>query len=249
MKICESLALVGSFQFGLAGPLDCSVYALHGPEGLVLIDSGAGTHSDALLANLHEDLGDAPLHSVILTHSHADHAAGAASLKQRTGCRVLAPAISAETIVTANEEANGLAAARIAGVYPADFRMRPCPVDHAFDDAECLAAGGITFRAIHVRGHSTDAFCLLTQMGGANWLFSGDVIFYGGILGVINSAGSDMAGYRADLGKLGGLEIDGLFPGHGLFTLRGGQAHIDCAIEQSRNGFLARQIGQGDLIF
>jgi hypothetical protein len=58
-----------------------------------------------------------------------------------------------------------------------------------------------------------------------------------------------MDGYRADLHKLTGLAVDGLFPGHGLFTLCGGQRHLDCAVEQTHKGFVGRQIGQGDLIF
>lgn len=43
MRICDPLAIVGSLQFGLSGPLDCHVYAMRGPTGVVLIDSGAGT--------------------------------------------------------------------------------------------------------------------------------------------------------------------------------------------------------------
>jgi len=202
MRISPGLALIAGSQFGLAGPLDCSVYALRGPDGMVMIDSGAGTHTAMLLANLREDLGDVPLRAVVLTHCHPDHAAGAALVQKQTGCRVLAPELSAAIVEAADEEASGLAFARAAGVYPADFRLTPCHVDQPFLDGDCF-----------------------------------------------NAAGSDMAGYRADLHKLGGLEIEGLFPGHGLFTLRGGQAHIDCAIQQAQQGFLARQIGQGDLIF
>jgi glyoxylase-like metal-dependent hydrolase (beta-lactamase superfamily II) len=80
-------------------------------------------------------------------------------------------------------------------------------------------------------------------------MFAGDVVFYGGILGVINVDGSGMEGYRADLSKLNGLGVEGFFPGHGIFTLHGGQRHIDKAIEQMANGFMPRQIGQGDAIF
>ena len=58
-----------------------------------------------------------------------------------------------------------------------------------------------------------------------------------------------MKGYRADLSKLRGLGVEGLFPGHGLFTLRDGQRHIDLAIEECQKGFLPRQIGQADIIF
>jgi hydroxyacylglutathione hydrolase len=249
VRICRSLALIGGSQYGLSGPLDCNIYAVKGPDGIVLIDAGAGTHTEVLLSNLREDLGDAPVCAVALTHCHVDHAAGAASLRCITGCEVLAPEVSASAIETADEEITGLARARAAGVYPSDFRFEPCEVDKAFCDYECFQAAGVSFRAIHVRGHSPDAFCLLSQPESDRWLFSGDVIFYGGILGVINSSGSDMAGYRSDLHKLADLAVEGLFPGHGLFTLRGGQAHLAGAIDQARRGLLPRQIGQGDLIF
>src|SRR5207253_1977789 len=81
---------------------------------------------------------------------------------------------------------------------------------------------GVEFTAIHVRGHSRDAHCYLARAGGRTWLFSGDVVFYGGVLGLINADGSGMEGYRADIDKLAGLGVEGLFPGHGLFTLCGG---------------------------
>jgi len=69
------------------------------------------------------------------------------------------------------------------------------------------------------------------------------------VLGVINTPDSGMQGYRSDLGRLEGLKIDALLPSHGLFTLRGGQRHIDAALEVVARGFLPRQIGQGGRIF
>ena len=148
-----------------------------------------------------------------------------------------------------DEEAIGLARARKQGTYPPDFKVRPCPVDQEVHDHETFLAAGIQFTVLHVRGHSPDAVCYSAQIDSRNCLFVGDTVFYGGVLGVINADGSGMEGYREDLSKLGGLEIDGLFPGHGMFTLRFGQRHIDCALQQLQNGFLGRQIGQGDLLF
>ena len=249
MRVNESLAVVASLQFRLAGPLDCHVYALRGPEGLVLIDSGAGTHSASILENLRADVGAGTVDAILLTHCHADHAAGAAGLRRATGCRVVAPEPSRRIIETRDEEGTGLRKAREAGVYPPDFRMEACPVGDVLRDAECVRAAGLEFQAIHVQGHSPDAFCLLVEVAGARWLFCGDVLFYGGVLGLINADGSDLAAYRRDLPKLSGLRVDGLFPGHGLFTLAGGQRHIDCALEQLGKGFVPRMVGQGDLIF
>jgi hydroxyacylglutathione hydrolase len=249
MRVTSSLALVGSLQYGISGPLDCSVYALQGPRGVVLVDAGAGTHSDSLLANLNSDLGTGKVESLIVTHGHLDHCGGAASVKMKTGCKIIASEYTRPILENADEEASGLRLARKQGMYPEDFRFSPCEVDQPLQDAEEFEAGGLDWKVIGVRGHSEDSACFLVHVDGHPLLFSADVIFYGGVFGVINAEGSGMSGYRADLRKLKNLGIEGLFPGHGLFTLRNGQRHIEAAIEQLARGFVPRQIGQGDLIF
>ena len=234
---------------GISGPLDCHVYALRGPRGVVLVDAGSGTHSETLVGNLLSDLGTNEVESLIVTHGHLDHCGGAASIAAQTRCKVVATEYTRPILENADEEASGLGLARNQGVYPPDFRFSPCKVENAVKDGEEFEAGGLTWKAIRVRGHSEDSACFLVRHDGQAFLFSADVIFYGGVLGVINAEGSGMGGYRADLRKLSNLGIDGLFPGHGLFTLRNGQRHIDVAIEEVARGFVPRQIGQGDLIF
>jgi glyoxylase-like metal-dependent hydrolase (beta-lactamase superfamily II) len=216
---------------------------------VVLIDAGAGTHSEQILRNLADDFPGQSVNSLLITHTHLDHCGGAAEIHERTECQVIAPIASKAILEHADEERSGLRVARSQGVYPADFRLKPCPVHRAVGDNERFSAAGFDFIAIHVKGHSRDTHCFLVRHETASWLFTGDVVFYGGVLGVINAEGSDMEGYRSDLRKLAGLNVDGVFPGHGLFTLSGGQRHLDCAIEQLGKGFLGRQIGQWELIF
>lgn len=247
MRLSESLAMVASLQFGLAGALDCHSYALRGPGGVVLIDSGAGTHTQQILKNVAKDMSEVPVAALIVTHAHVDHCGGAAGIRKQTGCVVIAPEPSKNIIESGDEEASGLRRAREQGLYPSETSLACCKVDKAVRDGEMFSAAGLEFKAFHVRGHSPDAFCYFTRALGSPSLFSGDVVFYGGVLGVINANGSGMEGYRADLHKLSGLGIEGLFPGHGLFTLRGGQRHIDSALEQMEKGFLGRQIGQEPL--
>jgi hydroxyacylglutathione hydrolase len=248
MRILPTLAVVGSLQFGFSGRLDCNIYAIAGPQGTVLIDAGAGTDSPGILQNLQQDLGSRTIKAILITHAHADHFAGAAELRRLTGCKIIAPVQSRAVIEDADEEASGLKKARAQGIYPQNFQLTRCPVDTVVKDGQGIDISGLRFKAFHVRGHSEDSFCYLLDLGGCRWLFTGDVVFYGGTLGVINADGSSMEGYRTDLSKLRGLGVEGLFPGHGLFTLREGQRHIDLAVEQSQKGFLPRQIGQGDII-
>lgn len=249
MLLLHDLAIIGSGQIRISSRFDCHVYALRGPGGLVVIDSGSGLDTQSLFASLQADLGLEVPKAVILTHCHADHSRGAAAFRRQTGCTIVAPEPSSRILESGDEEASGLRVARERGLYPADLRLEPCPIDLAVKDGEVFEVSGLTFRALHIRGHSPDSYCFMTEVNGLKALFSGDVIFYGGLLGLINFEGSEMAGYRSDLPKLSGLSVEALLPGHGLFTIREGQRHIDCAIEQLNKGFIPRQIGQGDLIF
>jgi len=70
------------------------------------------------------------------------------------------------------------------------------------------------------------------EADGERSLFSGDAVFHGGFVSVINVPTCDPAAYRAALPKLTGLHVDGLFPGHYLWTLSGGQEHLDLAVER-----------------
>jgi glyoxylase-like metal-dependent hydrolase (beta-lactamase superfamily II) len=157
--------------------------------------------------------------------------------------------LSAPILSHADEDGSGLKQARERGTYPRELRMRPCLPDATYRDGEEIRIGGRDFHTLHVRGHSEDSFCLLTKLNGGLACFSGDAVFYGGILGVINAKDSGMQGYFLDLPKLSGLGIELLLPGHGLFTLKNGQKHIDAATEAMDKGFLPPQIGQGALIF
>lgn len=58
-----------------------------------------------------------------------------------------------------------------------------------------------------------------------------------------------MSGYREQLKKLSGLKVDGLFPGHMLFTVNGGQEHIDVAIDQCSKSTVPQSIGQMGYLF
>ena len=112
MRISRSVALIGSFQFGISGPLDCHIYAVRGPAGAALIDAGAGTHTDRVLANLRTDFETEVVDDLAITHCHLDPCGGAASLHQKTGCRVIVPEQSRAILEAADEESAGLCAAR-----------------------------------------------------------------------------------------------------------------------------------------
>ena len=54
----------------------------------------------------------------------------------------------------------------------------------------------------------------------------------------LNYTGCDLAAYRESVARLSGLGVDLLLPGHGQFTLRDGQRHLDRALAFSKRLYL-----------
>ena len=78
----------------------------------------------------------------------------------------------------------------------------------------------------------------LAMIDGMRVLFTGDTLFYGGLVGLVNLPGSSIEAYREDIPRLHGLQVDSLFPAHGMFVLRNGQKHLDAAVAAFRGEHL-----------
>lgn len=250
MRITDQIYIVGSRQLGISGPWDSHVYLLQGPNGLVLIDAGGGGTGEIIVENIRkEGFNPRDIEALLITHCHFDHVCGAAELREMTGCEVYLSGQSQDLVERGTAEEAGLNLAKEQGVYPMDFEYRNCRIDHAIKHGDVIDAGGLGIEAIAVEGHSPDSVCFLVEMEGRRSLFPGDVLFYGGVVGLINFPGSTMDGFRKDLKRLAGLGIDGLYPGHMLFTVTGGQQHIDAAIAQCGKGSVPQSIGQFGTVF
>lgn len=236
MRLTKHIALVGSSRFGLSSPYDCSIYAIDCGAGVVLIDAGCGLEPELIEANLLNDgIDPHSVKAIVLTHTHADHAGGCRHWKERTRCQIIAPegerAVVEGNDPTAREE---LETAKRAGIYPPDFVFPSAQVDAVVRDGESLVFGNLRLRAIEIAGHSPHHTCYLTDFDGKRVLFSGDAVLYGGTLLLQNIPGCRLDDYRRDIGKLGGLSIDILLPGHGIFVMRLAQEHVNRAVESLR---------------
>ena len=232
MQISARIHLVGSEQFALSHLLDCNCYLLDYGKGLALIDTGLGLGVSDILENIRRSGFDPKqLTHIFITHTHLGHWGGAPKLRELTGAAIWAPDagrywmenVAANRTIKQNQDF---------GRWPQDLDPQPCTPDHLIGDNERIRLGADTIQAIRVQGHTQDSTCFLWEHDGCRALFTGDVVFYAGALGLINAEGSSLDDYRRDLPKLSGLEIDMLLPGHGVFVLRNGQKHIDRALRK-----------------
>jgi hydroxyacylglutathione hydrolase len=234
VRLTQRISVVGggATGLGISHFLDPNVYLLSGGEELALVDAGAGWGEDRILDNV-RSLGYEPerIRHIFLTHAHADHAGGAASLAERLGAQVYLSELEREALETADEEALGLSIARRNGFYPEDYRLRPCKVDVTLRGDERLRCGDLELVVIPTPGHSAGSVCFLVDTGEGAALFAGDTVFAGGRISLIVAPGSDLLAMQVSVAHLGGLNVASLLPGHGIFPLKEGQEHIDQAIE------------------
>ena len=89
---------------------------------------------------------------IVLTHHHGDHTNGAASIKSRTGAKIIAHSKTQA------------------------FLQGSVSLDGTIGDGEGFPFGSEEVRAIHTPGHTPGGICLIV---GGKWLVTGDSLFIG----------------------------------------------------------------------
>jgi glyoxylase-like metal-dependent hydrolase (beta-lactamase superfamily II) len=232
MRLTEHVALAGSGDLagiGLTHPLDCNLFLIDGSSELALVDAGSGQDVPAVLDSVRR-AGFAPerVRYLFVTHTHFDHAGGTRALRDRLGLAVVASELAAAILTTGDEEAISLPRAKAAGSYPAHVRFDACPVDVVLADSATVMVGDVVVRGIATPGHSRDHMAFLAMTPGGS-LFSGDSVLAGGRILIQNVPDCDLAAYVATIGRLADLEVEALFPGHGLWSVRRGSRHLRAA--------------------
>lgn len=235
-RLSDEVFIVGSGRSGLGitDDYDCHVYLINGGEALGLIDAGGGHHESAAQILSHvraAGFDPARISMLFLTHAHADHSGGAHALKQELGLTVCISTIEADLLRHGDEEAIGLPVARASGFAPADYQFQAVQPDRELNHGDVIPVGSLQLKTICTAGHSRGSLCFLLQGKELRYLFSGDTLFLGGLIGLLNCPGSSLDDYRRSIPKLEGLSVDALLPGHGGFCLRKGQSHVAMAIQ------------------
>ncbi len=189
---------VGAFQ------MNCYLVADEATREGVVVDPGDEISS---LLDLIRREG-LKIAALLLTHGHVDHVMHAQELKEALGVPICAHPGDLELIQAAPQQA------LMFGLAPG-----PVPVvDQPLQEGVAFQAGPLTFRVLHVPGHSPGGVALVL----GNCAFVGDTIFAGSI-GRTDLPGGDYRQLVESIRrKLYTLPEDTvLYPGHGPATTVG----------------------------
>jgi glyoxylase-like metal-dependent hydrolase (beta-lactamase superfamily II) len=199
---------------------------------VAVVDPGPddAAHLDALL----EAVRDETVEKIIITHTHRDHSAGAAALKQRTGAktygegphRAARPLHEGETL---RIEAGG------------DLDFVP---DVRVSDGELIEGPGYALEAIATPGHAANH--LAFALNGENCLLSGDHVMAWATPVVAPPDGS-MGDYLQSLEKLRARPETFYLPGHGP-PARDGRTLVARYMEHraAREAGIVRRLERGE---
>ncbi|HEY3289423.1 MAG TPA: MBL fold metallo-hydrolase, partial [Anaerolineae bacterium] len=167
MQILKDIYLTSGLPYGFHP----NAYAVRGPKGVVLVDSGLDERDLAAIdANLHYwGLSNLPITHLLLTHAHFDHSGNALALRSR-GMKTVAGPGDADGIELGDARTIPYAYGR---KFPA------CPIDLRVKDGDVIAAAGLTFDVIHVPDHSSGSVFYRLVADGRVILFTGDVVHVG----------------------------------------------------------------------
>lgn len=237
MRLHDNVHLVGGgdLGFGISHRSDGHMYAVVSDGEIALIDVGTGLDTTSVTNELRAGGLDAgAVRHLVVTHYHGDHAGGLAPWRRLTGGRTYAGEDGADAIEAGDESITGLGSGRAAGIYPADYRQEPCPVDVRLGDGTPITVGQLRIVAVSTPGHCRGHMSYLLATPDRAFLFSGDAVFWGGTVALQNVPDCSVADSAASLEKLAAMEFDALLPGHLAFSLTNGKRHVTVAADRFR---------------
>ena len=185
------------------GVLRTNCYLVEGQTSAAVIDPGGDPHELVCCLN---ELG-VPLTSIILTHGHADHIAGAMELKRQTGAKIYMHPQDAPMLNATQDAMACYLGLKEEVILDQEFEQMTLPL------------GDTEFQVLHTPGHTPGCCCLYNSA--VKVLFSGDTLFAGSI-GRSDLAGGNAGQLAESLGMLKLLPEDVVvYPGHGPHTTIG----------------------------
>jgi len=246
MQVTDRIWLVGSgaHGFGLTHASDCHVWLIDGGSEAALIDAGAGVDTHALLARI--DRTPIPrdrIRRLLVTHAHADHAGGAAGLREALRLDVCASPEVGAILRAGDEVAASVHIGRAQGTYAPGYVYRSVDRVQELTDRERIRVGEVEVEVVATPGHATGHTAYLVRDRSRTDLFTGDTLLYGGVIILQDTWDCDLAAHLKTIRRLGEHPHEGLFPGHFTFSVTDGSRHTRAALAALERGAIPHTLG------
>jgi hydroxyacylglutathione hydrolase len=175
-------------------PYDSNVYLVN---NTILID--VGMDAGSIITQLDEQINPGDLKTIILTHCHYDHSAGAADVAEAFGAKIAIHRDDAPLLNNSRGSVSELFGMGELSIIP-----------------DVLLSGGEVFdtlEVIHTPGHTPGGICLYDAISKS--LFSGDTVFQDGSFGRTDLYGGNAEKLIESIKKLTLLNVSIMYPGHG----------------------------------
>ena len=159
--------------------------------------------------------------TIVLTHCHFDHTARVKEIAHMCRAKV---AIHKTDAAGLTDDAKSLSmhfGSRSPSIVPDIFLN------------EGDSVGGL--RVLHTPGHTPGSICLFSESDQV--LISGDTVFTDGGFGRYDFIGGSRAELARSIDRLSLLDVEGLYPGHGVPVENGGSGHIASARDLLKSGY------------
>jgi len=204
------------------GHMAVFAYLIGDPDSgdCLIVDPGA--YVDGIIAEARNN--NLTIRYIVNTHGHADHIAGNAEMKEKTGAQIVIHEDDAIMMTS-----HPFIMMRLLGARPSP------PADITVRDDDTIQLGTVTLRVIHTPGHSPGSMSLYMP----GYILTGDTLFAGSVGSTNLIGGSWKKMYTSITDKLLALPNDTIvLPGH-----RTGKALTSTiGHEKTNNPFLRQQL-------
>lgn len=150
------------------------------------------------------------IEAILLTHTHWDHAAETADLKEEYNADVILHKDDEYRLLEPNEHS----------VFPLPYEIKSSSGDRYVDDGDVITFGNIELEVLHTPGHTVGGICFSNRQHKV--VFCGDTVFRESVGRVDLPGGSADVLAKSIKEKLLSLDDDTkLLPGHGPSTTVG----------------------------
>jgi hydroxyacylglutathione hydrolase len=186
----------------VVGPLQVNCYVVYDDKSLDALVIDAGDEPDKILKFVKSK--NLKVSRIICTHAHFDHTGGIATLREKTGAKVMLHIDDLE--IYSRVESQGA----LWGFHV----VQPPHPDLFLRDGEEVVIGEAKLKVMHTPGHSPGGICLVAD----GIVFTGDTVFAGSI-GRTDFYGGSIEALKVSFKKVLSLPPETkLLPGHGNWT-------------------------------